>query len=121
DPDAVACEDAADLRLHALVVALRDEEMRDREPPVERQRRIDPRGRERIGPELARDVGQDPGAIAFTVDRAAAMSEALEPADRLGEDLARRRAILARDGHQRAGGTFVVQGGTLRSGAGSGH
>src|SRR6266567_1545561 len=119
DEDAMSREDGADLRLDELVVARWNEEMRYREPPVLRERRIDLPGRERVRPQLARDVGQDAGAGAFTVDGPAPVGEAFKPAERLGEDLARRRAIFARDRYQRAGVAFVVHGGTLSTDAGS--
>lgn len=107
-------EDAPDHGFDDLVVTGRDEEMRDREPAIEHLRGIQARPGEGIGPEVARDIAEDAGAVALAVDRAAAMREAFEPTDRLGEHLAGRLAVLLRDRHQRAGVPFV-HGRTLRS------
>src|SRR5258708_225861 len=118
--DAVLREDAPGLRLDELVVARRDEDVRHGEARVERDGRVEPRRAERVGPELARDVGQDAGAVALAVDRAGAVREALQPADRLREDLSGRRAVLARDRDQGTGVALVVHGGTLSTEAVSG-
>ena len=109
-------EDPPDLGLDELVVACWHEEMRDREPPVEHLRGIEPRPGERIGPKLARDVAEDAGAVALTVDGATAVREAFKPTDRLREDLAGRLAVLAGDRHQRTS-VPLVHGGTLSSGS----
>src|SRR5258708_300849 len=111
--DAVLREDAPGLRLDELVVARRDEDVRHGEAPVEREARVEPRRAERVGPELAREVGQDAGAVALAVDRTGAGREALQPADRLRQDLAGRRPLLAPDRDQGTGVALVVHGGTL--------
>jgi len=107
DPNAMPREDPADLGLAELVTGPRDEDVGDREARVKRQRRVEACGTERVGPELTRDVGQDAGPVALTVDLTRAVREALEPADRFRDDLFGRQAVLARDRDQRAGVAFV--------------
>jgi len=110
DAHPMAREDLADLGLDELVIAGRDEQMSDRETAVVDDRRVQARGAERIRPELAGDVGEDPRTVPFAVDGSGAMGEAFQPPDGLGKHLAGRRAVLARDRHQCTGVALVVHG-----------
>ena len=74
----VVREDPADSLLGELVSKLRHEEVRDGEAAIARERPLKPRVVQDVGPERARDVGQDAGAIALAIDDAAAVRELVE-------------------------------------------
>ncbi len=97
DAQPVALEDPADRLLLELVSFRWDEEVRDGEV------RVVGAVADAVGPDRARDVGQDPGAVTLAVDGARAVVEADEAVEREVEQLARRPAVLAGDGDERAG------------------
>ena len=70
--------------------------MPDREVPVVRGRA------DVIGPDLARDVGQEAGAVTLAIHRAGAVMQRDQPVQREIEEVARRPTVLAGNGHERA-------------------
>ena len=79
------------------------EEVTDREALELHGRLVTSRQIELVGPELARDVGQNTGAVALAVDHARAMRERGHAVERELQDRARRPRVLARDRDQRTG------------------
>ena len=89
------------------VVLAIDEDVRDREGRVERQRRVVAAGANLLRPDLARDVDEDPAAVALAVDVAGAVKHLLEVRERQGHRLAARRRVLA-DRRVDAAGVLVL-------------
>src|SRR6266850_742445 len=87
-------EDAADRRLLGLVGRAGDEEVRDREAVFLRARGILPGVGQAARPQSARDVDEDAGTVAFTVDAARAVRERPQAVDDLGDDARVRPPVL---------------------------
>ena len=77
--------------------------MADRESVAPGERPLGAGARERVRPELARDIGEHARAVALAVHQARAVGEAGHPVQHGVEHLARRTRVLARDGDQSAG------------------
>ena len=67
------------------------------------ERRVVAAGADLLGPDLARDVDQDPAAVALAVDVAGAVEHLLEVLERERHRLAARGRVLAHGGVDRAG------------------
>ena len=103
DPEAGPAEQLAGVVARFLdVLGALHERMGDREGVVARERRVVAAGTDLLGPDLARDVDQDPAAVPLAVDVAGAVEHLLQVGERQGHRLAAGRGILAHRGVDRA-------------------
>ena len=111
DAEAAAAEDLARVVASALDVGgALDEDVRDRERGVERERRVVASGADLLGPDPARDVHQEAAAVALAVDVPGAVEHLLEVRERQLDRLAARRRVLAHRGVDRAGVAVLDRG-----------
>ncbi len=103
DPEAGPAQQLAGVVARLLdVLGALHEHVGDREGVVARERRVVAAGADLLGPDLARDVDQDPAAVPLAVDVAGAVEHLLEVGERQGHRLAAGRGVLSHRGVDRA-------------------
>ena len=96
DPEARLAQELAGAMANLLqVLRALDEYMGDGERIIESQRRVVPALPDLLGPDLGRDVDQQPAAVALAVDVAGAVEHLLEGLERQGHGLVARGRVAA--------------------------
>ncbi len=104
DAEAALAEQLAGVVLDLLeVLRALDEDVGDGEGVVEGQRGVVAAGADLLGPDLARDVEQQPAAVALAVDVAGPVEHLPQGRDRALDRFVARRRVLAHRGVDRAG------------------